>query len=351
MPQTRDRLVMNWIALFGGMAILLVVFGGFVRLTKSGLSIAEWNPVEGAVPPLTDQAWQTEFAKYQLTPEYLQINKGMSLAEYKEIFWIEWIHRILARLAGLVFAGPFLGFLIARRIPWRESGFYVLMGILFLSQAVMGWLMVSSGLTERPSVSHFLLAAHLFLALSLIGLSVWTFLGHLHGFPERAVSIPWSGASKAALATTILLLIQIAYGAFTAGLKGGHTSNSWPLMLGRWIPAGLFQQIEPAWRNLVEAPLTVTFVHRWFAFAVLLAAVLAYRLIRTIPRPPSLQTGLRFGLILGLIQVSLGIAVVLSGVSITMALLHQLNAIALFVVAIFVLHRLRDTDRRNKARA
>jgi len=283
MSPTRDRVVMNWIALFGSMAIFLVVYGGFVRLTRSGLSIVEWNPVSGTLPPLSQDAWDVEFAKYQQTPEYQQINRGMSLAAYREIFLVEWFHRLLARIAGFVFAIPFFIFLLTKRIPWRESPIYVVMGALFLSQAAMGWIMVSSGLVDRPSVSHFALAGHLFLALSLIGLSAWTWLGHHYGVPGASGRAGWSAASTAALAALVGLLLQIAYGAFTAGLKAGHVSNSWPQMLGRWIPGGLLSQVQPALRNLFDAPLTVAFIHRWLAFGVLLGAYAAYRHILRTP--------------------------------------------------------------------
>jgi cytochrome c oxidase assembly protein subunit 15 len=336
---------MNWIAVFGSMAIVLVVYGGFVRLTRSGLSIVEWNPVNGTLPPLSEDAWEGEFAKYQQTPEYQQINRGMSLAKYREIFLVEWLHRLFARIAGFVFAIPFFVFLLTKRIPWRESPVYVVMGVLFLSQAAMGWIMVSSGLVDRPSVSHFALAGHLFLALALIGLSAWTWLGHRYGVPDAAGRSGWSPASSATLAALIGLLLQIAYGAFTAGLKAGHVSNSWPQMLGRWIPRGLLSQVQPALRNLVDAPLTVAFIHRWLAFAALLVAYAAYRRILRTPIGIGLRAPLRLIGVFGLAQIGLGIAVVLSGVDMVLALVHQFNAICLFIAAVFLLHRLRSQDR------
>jgi cytochrome c oxidase assembly protein subunit 15 len=345
MPHTQDRLVLRWILAFASLAIILVVFGGFVRLTRSGLSIVEWNPVAGALPPLTQQDWQIEFSKYQTTPEYQQINRGMSLEAYKEIFIVEWIHRILARFAGLVFAVPFFLFIATRRIPLKESPIYVFMGFLFLAQAVMGWLMVSSGLVERPSVSHYLLASHLFLALSLVGLSVWTGLGHVYGFGDPARPNRWSAGSRLALVGLIALLLQMAYGAFTAGLKAGHVSNTWPLMLGRLIPPGMLDQITPPLLNLVAAPLTVAFIHRWLAVLVLVLGLVSYDVIRRLNLPKRIVAGLKLALVLGLIQIGLGIAVVISGVTIAIALLHQLNAIALFITTVFVLHRLRSDDR------
>ena len=351
MPRTQNRAVMNWILAFGSFAVLLVVYGGFVRLTRSGLSIVEWNPVMGVVPPLNQTAWQTEFTRYQMSPEFQQINFDMTLAQYKEIYLIEWFHRILARLAGLIFAIPFVVFVIRKQIPWKELGIYLVMGVLFLAQAVMGWIMVSSGLVDRPSVSHFLLTAHLFLALTLIGFSVWTVLGHKYGFPAAGTGAKWSTASKVTLAGLILLLIQIAYGGFTAGLKAGHVSDTWPTMLGRWIPGGMLSQIQPALSNLVSAPLTVVFIHRWFAFIVLIAAGVVYWYVRQ--RADRSGLGDALGLLVGLtvLQIALGIAVVLTRVQIEIAMLHQLNAICLFAVAVYLLNRLRARDYLQAAEA
>ncbi|MFH1185562.1 MAG: COX15/CtaA family protein [Chloroflexota bacterium] len=347
MPRTQDRVVMIWIAIFGSLAVFLVVYGGFVRLTRSGLSIVEWNPLNGAVPPMTQQAWEAEFSKYQGTPEYRQINKDMTQGDYQEIFLIEWFHRLIARIAGLVFAVPFLVFLCIGRIPWKESTVYFIMGFLFLSQALMGWIMVSSGLVERPSVSHYLLAAHLLLAVSLIGLSVWTVLGHHHGFNGAGRRARWSVASKAALSAAAVLLVQITYGAFTAGLKAGNVSNTWPLMLGRWIPQGLVSQTEPPLLNFIAAPLTIAFVHRWLAVAALIVAIVACGLIGQVRLDPGLRAALRLIFALGVLQIGLGIAVVASGVDAALSLLHQFNAICLFILAVYLLHRLRRRDRSS----
>ncbi len=177
MPQTQNRAVMIWLFIFAFIVAFLVVFGGFVRLTRSGLSITEWNPISGAVPPIGQQAWQEEFSKYQQTPEFKLVNSNMTLEEYKYIFYIEWIHRFIARLAGLVYAIPVFFFLFTKRIPFKEFGIYFAMGMLFIAQAFAGWIMVASGLVDRPSVSHFNLTIHLLLALSLLGLSFWVALG------------------------------------------------------------------------------------------------------------------------------------------------------------------------------
>ena len=162
----RNRAVMNWLFIFAFFVAFLVVFGGFVRLTRSGLSITEWNPISGTLPPLGQNTWVEEFAKYQRTPEFQQINFNMTLEEYKYIFYIEWFHRFIARFAGLLYAIPVFYFLFTRAIPWKSFGIYFVMGMLFIAQAFAGWIMVASGLVDRPSVSHFNLTIHLLLALS-----------------------------------------------------------------------------------------------------------------------------------------------------------------------------------------
>lgn len=348
MPRTQNRAVMKWIVAFCSFAIFLVVFGGFVRLTRSGLSIVEWNPVMGAVPPLSQQAWQAEFARYQQSPEGRLINYNMTLDQYQEIFLIEWFHRFVARIAGFVFAIPFFIFVIKRTIPWKEVGLYALMGFLFLAQAGLGWWMVSSGLEDAPQVSQYLLASHLFLALTLIGISLWTALGHYYGFPPPGKA-RWSLASGLTLSGLLVLLLQMAYGSFTAGLKAGHVSNSWPLMMGQLVPSGLLDQVQPPLLNLVDAPLTVVFIHRWLAFLVLIAAIVIYLIMRRRAPGQDARSGLNVVVILGFLQIILGISVVISNVDIPIALLHQANALALFITVIYLLNRLRAADQRALA--
>jgi heme a synthase len=346
MPQTQNRAVMYWIFTFASFAVFLVVFGGFVRLTRSGLSIVEWNPVSGAMPPTSQQAWQAEFQKYQLTPEFKKVNYNMTLEQYKTIFTVEWLHRIFARIAGLIFAIPFFVFVFRKTIPWKEVGLYVVMGVLFLAQAILGWVMVASGLVDRPSVSHYLLTAHLFMALTLIGLSLWTALGHLYGFPEYDQRIEWSGASKAALVALVVLLVQIAYGGFTSGLKAGYLSDTWPLIFGKLFPPGLLDTLRPAIANIINNPLTVVFIHRWFAFAVLIAAGVVYMMVHERKLPLDVETAINLVVSLILIQIVLGITILVTHVEIAIALLHQANAIFLFTATVYLLHRLRASDRR-----
>ncbi len=340
MPKTQNPTVMKWLFIFTFVVAFLVVFGGFVRLTRSGLSIVEWNPISGVIPPIGQQAWEQEFAKYQSTPEYIKINKGMTLGEYQFIFYMEWIHRIVARLAGLFYAIPVFYFLFKKTIPFKEFGIYFVMGMLFIGQAFMGWYMVASGLVDRPSVSHFRLTTHLLFALALFSLALWTALGHKYGFLDPSKNAEWSFASKFALFSTVVLLVQIAYGGMTAGLKAGHVSDTWPLMFGKWVPPNLFN----SWIDLLETPQTIVFIHRWFAWLGLLLVPYAYHLVKKQNFPADIQKGLLWLIGVVALQITLGVLTILSYVNIVIALLHQANAILLFGLAIYFIHRFRALD-------
>jgi len=349
MPQTRwkntstlseSRAVMNWLFTFAFIVAFLVVFGGFVRLTRSGLSITEWNPIMGAIPPIGQKAWLDEFAKYQQTPEFKLINYNMTLEQYKYIFYIEWIHRLIARLAGLTYALPVFYFLFRKAIPFKEFGIYFGMGSVFIAQAFAGWAMVASGLVDRPSVSHFNLTIHLLLALSLLGLSLWTAFGHKYGFPPKGKKAKWSLPSKIALVSFVILLIQISYGGMTAGLKAGHVSDTWPLMLGKLVPPNLFN----SWINFFETPQTIVFVHRWFAWLGLIVVPLAFYTVKRQNYPREIETGLMWLIGAVALQITLGILTIVSNVNIAIALLHQANALILFSLGVYFIHRLRAVD-------
>ena len=336
----RNRAVMNWLFVFASIVAFLVLFGGFVRLTRSGLSITEWNPISGSVPPIGEQAWREEFAKYQGTPEYKQINFNMTLEEYKYIFYIEWIHRFIARLAGLMYAIPVFYFLFTKKIPLRDFGIYFVMGLLFIAQAFAGWIMVASGLVDRPSVSHFNLTIHLLLALSLLGLSLWTAFGHKYGFPDKSKNTKWSWPSQLALISFILLILQISYGGMTAGLKAGHVSDTWPLMFGKLLPPNLFSSFI----NIFETPQTIVFIHRWFAFAVFIGVAALYFAARKQNYSVEIRNGLNWLLGLVAFQILLGILTVVLHVQIAIALAHQAGALSLFALMIYFIHRLRSLD-------
>ncbi|MBN8658096.1 MAG: COX15/CtaA family protein [Anaerolineae bacterium] len=340
MPNTQNRAVMIWLYIFAGFVAFLVVFGGFTRLTRSGLSIVEWNPINGTVPPMGQHQWEAEFAKYQQSPEYLKINKGMTLDEYKYIFYIEWFHRLVARLAGLIYAFPVFYFLFRKTIPFKEFGIYFAMGMLFIGQAFMGWFMVASGLVDSPAVDHFRLTAHLLLALTLFSLAIWTATGHRYGFHKAGKKAKWSLPSKLAIVSFVVLIIQITYGGFTAGLKAGHVSDTWPLMLGKWIPPNLFN----SWVNIFETPQTIVFIHRWFAWLGIILVPVVYYIIKKQNYPADIQKGMIWLIGVVVLQITLGVLTILSYVNIVIALLHQANAILLLGLAVYFIHRFRALD-------
>ena len=339
---SQNNAVMKWLYIFAFIVAFLVVFGGFVRLTRSGLSIVEWNPISGVVPPIGQQAWEDEFAKYQETPEYQLINVGMTLPEYQFIFYMEWVHRIIARLAGLFYAFPVFYFLIKKTIPFKEFGVYFVMGMLFIGQAFMGWYMVYSGLIDRPAVSHFRLTIHLLFALALFGLALWTYFGHKYGFPDLSKKAAWSLPSKLAFWSTVILLIQISYGGMTAGLKAGHVSDTWPLMLGKLIPPNLFN----SWVNLLESPHTIVFIHRWLAWLGIILVPMVFYIVKKQNYPADIQNGLKWLIGVVALQITLGVLTILSYVNIVIALIHQANAIFLFGLALYFIHRFRALDRK-----
>lgn len=331
--------VTTWLYTLAALVALMVVVGGYVRLSRSGLSIVEWNAVTGVVPPLSEEAWRAEFAKYQQSPEYQKVNLGMSLDEYKSIFLVEYFHRLIARLVGLIMAAPLAFFLWRGVIPLRQSGLYLGIAALFLLQAFMGWFMVASGLVDRPSVSHYRLTIHLLLALLLMSVCLWAALDRSDG-AKRASSSGRGRHRTLGLTLLVALVVQIAYGGLTAGLKAGHASNTWPLMFGQWLPPGLLASIEPWWRNLLDTPATVQYVHRWFAFVVLLIAALLYWHVRGAPALRGVQGGAALLVAIVLTQMTLGVTVVLFNVTLPLALLHQATAVALLATAVFINHRL-----------
>lgn len=327
--QPRPLALSRWLLLVALLVFAMVVVGGITRLTESGLSIVEWKPVTGAIPPLTHEQWDAAFRAYQATPEYQQINRGMSLADFKFIFFWEYVHRLLGRLIGLAFALPLLWFAMKRAIPAGYGPRLVALLLLGGLQGAIGWWMVASGLVNRTDVSHVRLAVHLLTALFILGGLVWTALDlrALHR-DYRARPARLTGFALAALA---LLFVQLLLGAFTAGLNAGFAFSSWPKMGEEWFPAAT-PMIEPAWRNLVDNPIVVQFSHRWFAWvAAGMLALLAWRA----------RGGAGFLLgILIVTQIALGIATLLSGVLIDVAVAHQAVGALLVAAAAAAAHRL-----------
>lgn len=337
-----NRTLAIWLLIICFFIIVLVVFGGYVRLTRSGLSIVEWHVITGIIPPLGETAWQEAFAKYQLTPEFIHINKAMTLDEYKFIFYNEYIHRLLGRWTGMLYVAPLFYFMWKGTIPWRKSSFYLIIGLGFAFQGFLGWYMVSSGLVDIPSVSHYRLTAHLLTALGLLGLCWWAVLCNLYGSdkkpPDRAQrkSAQWLAAGL-----VVVLLVQISYGGLVAGLKAGHASNTWPLMFGKLVPPGLLSFVAPWWRNLLEVPITVHYVHRWFAFAVLLMILILYFVARHKEYYAAIRTSILTMVILVLVQIALGVSVIWFQVPVWLALVHQGVAICLLLTVLFINFRIR----------
>lgn len=337
--EKENKAVTTWLFVVCGLIMFMVVLGGYVRLTRSGLSMVEWEPVRGIIPPLNEEQWLEEFAKYQETPEFKIINKSMTLDGYKRIFYLEYIHRLLARFAGLVVVIPLFYFLLKGIIPWRKSAVYLFIALLFAFQGFMGWYMVSSGLRDVPSVSPYRLTIHLLLALTLLALTLWMALNHLYGFPQRAAGARRTSPYLVSLLVIAVLVLQISYGGLVAGMKAGHVSNTWPLMFGRLIPPGLLAQLEPWWMNLVTAPATVHFIHRWLAFGVLLAGLFLYWVAKKRDYSPSVHRSALWLVGLTVAQIALGVSVVWFGVPLILALSHQAVALFMFVVTIFINYR------------
>jgi heme a synthase len=328
-----------WLLAVAALVFAMVSLGGATRLTGSGLSITEWQPIMGAVPPLTEAAWQEAFEKYQRIPQYKLVNRGMSLDAFKLIYRWEWTHRFLGRLIGVVFLLPFLYFLatgrLARPLKWKLAGIFALGGL----QGFIGWYMVASGLAERTSVSQYRLALHLTLAVAIFGALLWVALSL---GPARAVRSPARARRFAAGAAAIagLVLLQVAAGALVAGLKAGSGWNTWPLMDGELVPRG-WDALSPWWLNLFENALTVQLSHRLLAYAIAAAALWH---LWSLWRAAAGGAAMRSGAVLAaavLAQAAVGVWTLLAHVPIPLALLHQSGAVALFGVALWHWHGLR----------
>lgn len=328
----RNRaLVRGWLYLVLLTLFALVLVGGATRLTDSGLSITEWKPIHGVIPPLNDAEWQEEFAKYQLIPEYQQINKGMSLEQFKTIFWWEWAHRLLARGVGFVFALPLLFFWATGRLERQVQP--KLLGILALGglQGAIGWWMVASGLVERTDVSQYRLATHLIIACLIFTATMVV----ARGLSRHSQAPADRGTQRFAGWLVVLILIQIYLGGLVAGLDAGLAYNTWPLMDGAVVPGDLFV-IDPAWLNLFENPKMVQFVHRLGAYAVFLAALWhAASAWRTQPGTTHARRALVL-LALMTLQAAIGIATLVLVVPFHWALAHQ--GFALIVLGFAAAH-------------
>ncbi|MDY8107817.1 COX15/CtaA family protein [Fulvimarina sp. 2208YS6-2-32] len=331
--QQRNRTAVRiWLLVVVVFVFAIVVVGGATRLTESGLSITEWKPIHGVVPPLSADEWAEEFALYKQIPQYQQINKGMSLSEFKTIYWWEWAHRFLARTIGVVFAIPFLFFWATGRLePFLKPR---LTGILALGalQGGVGWWMVASGLVNRTDVSQYRLATHLIIASFILAACLWV----AEGLKSRArPPAPTRGSLPVGLGILALVFLQIYLGGLVAGLNAGLIYNTWPLMDGALIPADLFA-MTPAWRSLFEDHLTVQFVHRMTAY-LLFAVTLVHALAAQSIAPGTTHSRTAWALFATVLaQAMIGIVTLILVVPISWGLLHQFGGV--FVLAVAIVH-------------
>lgn len=331
--QPQPARIARWLLVVAFMVFAMVVVGGVTRLTESGLSMVRWEPISGAIPPLNEAQWQAEFDAYKATPEYRKINRGMSLDAFKAIFFWEYLHRLIGRLIGVVFALPLLWFAWKRAIPKGYGPRLVALLALGGLQGTIGWWMVASGLVDRPDVSHIRLAVHLLTALVILGGLVWTALD-LFDLARDPAARPAHMPGFAALAL-VVLFVQLLLGAFTAGLDAGYAFAEWPTMGGRFFPEGV-AFLEPAWRNVVDNPIVVQFVHRWFAFvAAAMLLALAWKAHKARVKGPTHAVATFL-----ILQIALGIATLLTGVDIHVAVAHQAVGALLVASAVWTAHRL-----------
>ena len=338
MPTTRDRIIAAWLFVVAAMVFAMIVLGGVTRLTQSGLSITEWWPISGWLPPLDEAAWQEVFGLYRASPEYLKLNFTMTLAEYKTIFWLEYAHRLWGRIIGVAFFVPMVVFVargwVGRALVARLIGLFVLGG----AQGALGWYMVMSGLVDYPDVSQYRLAAHLALGVAIFAALLWVALDLMR--PRVADgAATMRGLTRGALALVGLVFVTQVSGAFVAGLDAGLTYNTFPLMDGQWLPAEIFA-MRPLYVNIFEDIATVQFDHRLLAMTVLAAT--AWFWWRTRPAPLNREQRLAINLTaaVAVVQVGLGIATLLLVVPVPLAALHQAGAVALLGAGVWAAHGL-----------
>lgn len=335
--RAHDRIVAGWLLVCCAMIFGMVVLGGVTRLTGSGLSMVEWDPIFGAIPPLTQEDWQAVFDQYRASPEYQKVNVRMDVEGFKSIYWFEFAHRLLGRAIGTVFLVPFLFFLwrgwIGRTLVPKLAAMFVLGGL----QGALGWYMVASGLVDDPHVSQYRLTAHLVLAFLIYGFIFWVALDLLRPLRAAAAAVP-DRLRKGALLFLLLVIVTISSGGLVAGLKAGYAYSTFPLMDGHLIPKAIFL-FDPLWRNFFENIATVQFDHRLLATLVLIAGFSLWLAARKLPDALRRRAHLLLAMIA--VQVTLGISTLLLHVPIALAALHQAGALVLLTLTLYLLHGLR----------
>ncbi len=340
-PSRRARIIAYWLLAVAGMVFVMVVIGGVTRLTELGLSMVEWRPVTGWLPPLSESRWEQVFAAYRASPEFREVNAAMTLADFKGIFWLEYIHRLWGRLIGIAFFVPFVVFLWLKWVDRRLTVKLLVMFVLGGLQGVLGWYMVKSGLVDRPDVSQYRLTAHLGAALLIYGYILWVAWGLLFARPREAGEV--SGWRFAATVCAMIVLTMLS-GGFVAGLNAGFAYNTFPLMDGELIPGHLFA-LSPPLINFFEDVTTVQFTHRVLALTTFaLVAVFWFSIRRGGASVPVRRAS---SILLGLVvlQVTLGISTLVLFVPLALAAAHQAVAVVLLTAALWMTFELRPSPR------
>ncbi|MGD2137697.1 MAG: COX15/CtaA family protein [Gammaproteobacteria bacterium] len=335
-----NRVIAAWLLVCCALVFAMVVLGGVTRLTGSGLSMVEWDPIFGIIPPLTQEEWLRVFELYRQSPEYQKINIGMNLEGFQYIYWFEFAHRLLGRSIGMAFLLPFLVFLALGWISRPLVPKLVVMFVLGGLQGLLGWYMVKSGLVDNPHVSQYRLTAHLGLAVIIYAYMFHVALGLWHARRPRE-STP-AGLRHWMLALCVLVFITVLSGGFVAGLKAGHAYNTFPLMNGQWIPETIFAQ-QPLWRNFFENSATVQFDHRVLATLVFTGILVLWLVAGRHKLPGQVHVGMQVLMAAAVLQVTLGISTLLLHVPVALAATHQGGALLLFTVALYVNQRMAHT--------
>ena len=332
MKTNKINLFSIWLHILGLLVISIIIIGGYTRISDSGLSITEWEPISGILYPLSNQSWLNEFAKYKLTDEFKLINSNMTLYEFKFIYFWEWFHRFFARLIGVIFLIPLSVMILRKQFPKKFTVHVSIIGFLLVTQAIVGWYMVKSGLVNRVDVSHYRLSVHLINAFLILGIIIFTIVSSLDKFYDARIK----KSKNILILFSIFLFFQIFYGAFVSGTHSGLLSNTWPNYNGKLIPDNALDLI-PVWMNFFENKNFILFFHRSFAF-VLLALMLVLNLKMLKNKIQGYSKFLLFILNLSfLLQILLGIFMTYQNIPWYAALAHQGNSIILFTITIFFL--------------
>ena len=337
---TNDKHIAIWLLVCCATIFAMIILGGVTRLTGSGLSMVQWEPIMGVLPPLNQAEWEETFLLYQQFPEYKVKNFAMSLGEFKSIFWFEYGHRLLGRSIGIIFLLPFLYFLVKGKIDRTLTPKLIVMFVLGGLQGLMGWYMVKSGLVDDPHVSQYRLTAHLGLAIVIYAYMFWVALDLLYPGINENMRSSNRKLARLSLVITAIIFITALSGGFVAGTRAGFAFNTFPLMDGRLIPVGLFE-ITPVWRNFFENIVTVQFDHRVLATLLFLIIPAFWWTARKSQQESHIRTGLHLLLAALALQLTLGISTLLLVVPVALAAAHQAGAVVLLTASLFVSHQLR----------